>query len=113
LKPISQEAVERSRLGSNATTLIVWLDASQSQAGSHDRQIDSTFPSGRWAETVRRVSNMSDDLERVAAMLVAKDKGILARARCNGAASLGTYTVQMEATTAAATPVHRREWRDD
>jgi len=56
---------------------------------------------------------MSDDLERVAAMLVAKDKGILARARCNGAASVGTYTVQMEATTAAATPVHRREWRDD
>jgi len=56
---------------------------------------------------------MSDNLERVAAMLAAKGKGILARARCNGAASLGTYTVQMEATTVAATPAHRREWRDD
>jgi hypothetical protein len=56
---------------------------------------------------------MSDDLERVAAMLVARGKGIFARARCNGAAGLGTYTVQMEATTAGATPAHRREWRDD
>ena len=56
---------------------------------------------------------MSDDLERVAAMLAARGKGILARARRNGAASLGTYTVQMEATTAGATPAHRREWRDD
>jgi hypothetical protein len=56
---------------------------------------------------------MSDDLARVAAMLVAKGKSILARARCNGAASLGTYTVRMEATTAGATPAHRRERRDD
>ena len=36
------------------------------------------------------------------------------RARCNGAASLGTYTDEMEATSAvAATAAHRAEWRDD
>ena len=36
------------------------------------------------------------------------------RARCNGAASRGTYTEEMEAKSAGAgTPVHRREGHDD
>jgi fructose-bisphosphate aldolase class I len=36
------------------------------------------------------------------------------RARCNGAASLGTYTDEMEASPAGAgSPAHRREWQDD
>ncbi len=36
------------------------------------------------------------------------------RARCNGAASLGTYTDEMESGSAGAgSPAHRREWQDD
>jgi fructose-bisphosphate aldolase class I len=36
------------------------------------------------------------------------------RARCNGAASLGTYTDEMETISASAgSPAHRREWQDD
>jgi fructose-bisphosphate aldolase class I len=36
------------------------------------------------------------------------------RARCNGAAALGTYTDEMEATSAgSAGPSHRGQWRDD
>jgi fructose-bisphosphate aldolase class I len=36
------------------------------------------------------------------------------RARCNGAASLGTYTDGMEATSAGpGRPSHRGKWRDD
>jgi fructose-bisphosphate aldolase class I len=36
------------------------------------------------------------------------------RARCNGAASLGKYTDEIEAAPAGAgTPHHRREWHDD
>jgi fructose-bisphosphate aldolase, class I len=36
------------------------------------------------------------------------------RARCNGAASLGTYNDEMEARPAGAgSPAHRREWHDD
>jgi fructose-bisphosphate aldolase class I len=36
------------------------------------------------------------------------------RARCNGAASLGNYTDEMEAEPAGAeSPSHRREWHDD
>jgi fructose-bisphosphate aldolase, class I len=36
------------------------------------------------------------------------------RARCNSAASLGTYTDEMEAVPVSApSPPHRREWRDD
>jgi fructose-bisphosphate aldolase, class I len=36
------------------------------------------------------------------------------RARCNSAASLARYTNQIEAKpTAASSPQHRREWRDD
>jgi fructose-bisphosphate aldolase class 1 len=43
---------------------------------------------------------MSQDLESIAATLVADGKGILAadeRARCNSAATRGEYTDQMEA----------------
>jgi fructose-bisphosphate aldolase class I len=35
------------------------------------------------------------------------------RARCNGAASLGTYTDEMEAAAVARATAHRAEWRDD
>jgi hypothetical protein len=36
------------------------------------------------------------------------------RARCNGAASRGTYTEEMEAKSAGVgTPAHRREGHDD
>jgi fructose-bisphosphate aldolase class I len=36
------------------------------------------------------------------------------RARCNGAASLGTYTEEMEAASAGAGSLaHRGEWHDD
>jgi fructose-bisphosphate aldolase, class I len=36
------------------------------------------------------------------------------RARCNGAASLGTYTGELEAASAGAgSPPHRRQWQDD
>jgi fructose-bisphosphate aldolase class I len=36
------------------------------------------------------------------------------RARCNSAASLGTYTAQMEETSfEGGPPAHRREWRDE
>ena len=36
------------------------------------------------------------------------------RARCNGAASLGKYTDDMEAESAGAgSPAHRRDWHDD
>jgi fructose-bisphosphate aldolase class I len=36
------------------------------------------------------------------------------RARCNGAASLGSYVHEMEETlVAASSPPHRREWHDD
>jgi fructose-bisphosphate aldolase class I len=36
------------------------------------------------------------------------------RARCNGAATLGEYTDEMEVGSAAAgSPAHRREWHDD
>jgi fructose-bisphosphate aldolase class I len=50
-----------------------------------------------------------------------KDEGLAAgqealhhRARCNGAASRGTYTDQMELEAAGAgSPAHRREWHED
>ena len=36
------------------------------------------------------------------------------RAKCNGAASMGKYTQEMEAGSASADdPPHRRDWRDD
>ena len=36
------------------------------------------------------------------------------RARCNGAASLGSYTDEMEAISAGSgSPPHRGQWRDD
>ena len=46
--------------------------------------------------------------------LKAGQQALYHRARCNGAASLGTYTEEMEAGSAAAgTPPHRRERHDD
>jgi fructose-bisphosphate aldolase class I len=46
--------------------------------------------------------------------LAAGQRALAHRVRCNGAASLGTYTDEMEASTAGAgTPAHRREWQDD
>ena len=46
--------------------------------------------------------------------LAAGQRALAHRVRCNGAASLGTYTDEMEASTAdAGTPAHRREWQDD
>jgi fructose-bisphosphate aldolase class I len=41
-------------------------------------------------------------------------KALYHRVRCNGAASLGSYTDDMEETSFAAEALaHRREWRDD
>ena len=46
--------------------------------------------------------------------LAAGGEALARRARYNGAASLGTYTDEMEeAALAAGSPQHRREWRDD
>jgi fructose-bisphosphate aldolase, class I len=46
--------------------------------------------------------------------LKAGQEALYHRARCNGAASLGTYTDEMEAGSAGAGgPAHRREWHDD
>jgi fructose-bisphosphate aldolase, class I len=46
--------------------------------------------------------------------LAAGQRALAHRVRCNGAASLGTYTDEMEASTAGAgTPAHPREWQDD
>jgi fructose-bisphosphate aldolase class I len=46
--------------------------------------------------------------------LVAGQRALYHRARCNGAASLGTYTDEMEtASVRPDSPVHRREWEDD
>jgi fructose-bisphosphate aldolase, class I len=46
--------------------------------------------------------------------LEAGRRALCLRARCNSAASLGRYTHEMEAIpVSAATPPHRREWRDD
>ncbi len=46
--------------------------------------------------------------------LKAGQQALSHRARCNGAASLGTYTDEMEASSAGAgSPAHRREWHDD
>ncbi len=46
--------------------------------------------------------------------LKAGQQALYHRARCNGAASLGTYTDEMEARAAGAgSPAHRREWHDD
>ena len=48
------------------------------------------------------------------ANLKAGREALYHRARCNRAASLGTYTVDMEAGSAGAgDPAHRREWHDD
>lgn len=46
--------------------------------------------------------------------LAAGRQALYRRARCNGAASLGKYTDEIEtAPVSAANPPHRREWRDD
>jgi fructose-bisphosphate aldolase, class I len=46
--------------------------------------------------------------------LKAGQQALYHRARCNSAASLGTYTDEMEtAPVGAGSPPHRREWRDD
>jgi fructose-bisphosphate aldolase class I len=47
--------------------------------------------------------------------LKAGQEALSHRARCNGAASLGRYTDEMESRSAAAAgvPAHRREWHDD
>ena len=48
------------------------------------------------------------------ANLTAGKSALAHRARCYGAASLGGYSVEMEASPADAdSPEHRREWRDD
>ena len=48
------------------------------------------------------------------ANLKAGQEALYRRARCNGAASLGRYTEDMEpASVGAASPAHRREWHDD
>jgi fructose-bisphosphate aldolase class I len=44
----------------------------------------------------------------------AAQQALYHRARCNGAASLGTYSDEMEATSGGAgSPPHRRQWQDD
>ncbi len=46
--------------------------------------------------------------------LAAGQEALYRRARCNGAASLGRYTNEMEtASQSADNPPHRHEWRDD
>jgi fructose-bisphosphate aldolase, class I len=46
--------------------------------------------------------------------LTAGKRALAHRARCNGAASLGRYSAEMEASPAGAdSPANRREWRDD
>jgi len=46
--------------------------------------------------------------------LKAGQQALSHRARCNGGASLGTYTDEMEGRSAGAgSPAHRREWHDD
>ena len=46
--------------------------------------------------------------------LVAAQSALYHRAKCNGAASMGKYTQEMEAGSASADdPPHRRDWRDD
>jgi fructose-bisphosphate aldolase, class I len=46
--------------------------------------------------------------------LTAGQQAFFGRARANGAASVGNYTDEMEATPGgAADPPHRRDWRDD
>ena len=46
--------------------------------------------------------------------LAAGQRALAHRAWCNGAASLGTYTDEMEAASGSMTnPTHRREWHDD
>jgi fructose-bisphosphate aldolase class I len=46
--------------------------------------------------------------------LTAGQAALYRRASCNGAASVGKYTEEMELATASADdPPHRRDWRDD
>ena len=46
--------------------------------------------------------------------LAAGQSALYHRAKCNGAASMGKYTQEMEAGSASADdPPHRRDWRDD
>ena len=46
--------------------------------------------------------------------LKAGQQALSHRARCNGAASLGKYTDEMEAaSTSGGDPPHRRDWHDD
>jgi len=46
--------------------------------------------------------------------LKAGQEALTHRARCNGAASLGTYTEEMEVElVGAGSPAHRRDWHDD
>jgi fructose-bisphosphate aldolase, class I len=46
--------------------------------------------------------------------LEAGRQALYLRARCNSAASLGSYTQEMETIPmSAGVPLHRREWRDD
>jgi fructose-bisphosphate aldolase class I len=43
----------------------------------------------------------------------AGQKALYHRARCNGAASLGKYSEEMEGALAETSPAHRSEWHDD
>jgi len=46
--------------------------------------------------------------------LTAARRALYLRAHCNSAASLGSYTEEMEDTqVSVASPPHRREWHDD
>jgi hypothetical protein len=45
--------------------------------------------------------------------LAAGQEALYLRARCNGAASVGKYTDEMEVSPSADDPPHRQDWRDD
>jgi fructose-bisphosphate aldolase class 1 len=45
--------------------------------------------------------------------LAAGQGALSRRARCNGAASLGNYTDEMEAASQSDDPPHRKDWSDD
>jgi fructose-bisphosphate aldolase, class I len=46
--------------------------------------------------------------------LAAGQEALYRRARCNGAASVGKYTDEMEVESPSADdPPHRQDWRDD
>ena len=85
----------------------IHLDAINRLAGSKPWKISFSYGRALQDHALETWHGRDENLE-------AARQALYLRARCNSAASLGSYTDQMEDTSlSGANPPHRREWHDD